>query len=129
MTKPEFTSRYLYGSEPETTWKPGSSLRWTGHFTGVLLVDEEVIEYDKPRRLVSSWLVHYDPELTAEGPSRVTFELEETDGVTKVTTIHDDFPSRSKVYDNVAGGWPYILSALKTLLETGSPLKPEKAAV
>jgi hypothetical protein len=67
-----------------------------------------------------------DPELTAEGPSRVTYELEETDGVTKVTTIHDDFPSGSKVYDNVAGGWPYIL---KTLLETGSPLKQEKTAV
>ncbi|HYS97575.1 MAG TPA: SRPBCC domain-containing protein [Candidatus Dormibacteraeota bacterium] len=129
MTKPEFTHRYLYGSEPNTTWKPGSRLHWTEHGTGNSLVDGEVIEYDKPRRLVFSWIVEYDPELTAEGPSRVTYELEETDGVTKVTTIHDDFPSGSKVYDNVAGGWPYILSGLKTLLETGSPLKPEKAAV
>jgi hypothetical protein len=46
-----------------------------------------------------------------------------------VTIIHDDFPSGSKVYDNVAGGWPYILSGLKTLLETGSPLVPERTAV
>jgi len=129
MTKAEFTRRYLYGSEPNTTWKPGSRLQWTEHGTGNALVDGEVIEYDKPRRLVFSWIVEYDPELTAEGPSRVTYELEETDGVTKVTTIHDDFPSGSKVYDNVAGGWPYILSGLKTLLETGSPLKPEKAEV
>ena len=59
----------------------------------------------------------------------MTYELSEAVGVTKLTTIHDDFPSNSKGYDNVAGGWPYILSALKTLLETGSPLKPEKAAV
>ena len=79
--------------------------------------------------LTGHHIVNYDPDLTAEGPSRVTYELEETDGITKVTTIHDDFPSGSKVYDNVAGGWPYILSGLKTLVETGSPLKTEKAAV
>jgi len=79
MTKPEFTHRYLYGSEPNTTWKPGSRLHWTEHGTGNSLVDGEVIEYDKPRRLVFSWIVEYDPELTAEGPSRVTYELEETD--------------------------------------------------
>ena len=129
ITKPEFTRRYLYGSEPNTTWKPGTRLHWTEYGTGHSLVDGEVIEYDKPRRLVYSWIVKYDPELTPEGPSRVTFELEETDGLTKVTTIHDDFPAGSKVYDNVAGGWPYILSGLKTLVETGAPMVSEKAAV
>jgi uncharacterized protein YndB with AHSA1/START domain/DNA-binding transcriptional ArsR family regulator len=129
VTKPEFTHRYLYGSEPNTTWKPGSRLLWTEHGTGHELVDGEVIEFDKPNRLVYSWIVKYDPELTDEGPSRVTFELSEKDGLTKVTTIHDDFPSGSKVYDNVAGGWPYILSGLKTLVETGAPMKAEKAAV
>jgi uncharacterized protein YndB with AHSA1/START domain/DNA-binding transcriptional ArsR family regulator len=129
ITKPEFTHRYLHGSEPNTTWKPGSRLLWTEHGSGSELVDGEVIAYDKPNRLVFSWIVKYDPELTDEGPSRVTYELSEKDGLTKVTIIHDDFPSGSKVYDNVAGGWPYILSGLKTLLETGSPLLPEKSAV
>src|SRR5437667_22544 len=123
------TRRYLSASQPNAAWKAGSRLHWTEHGTGRSLVDGEVIEYDKPHRLVFSWIVNYDPDLTAEGPSRVTYELEETDGITKVTTIHDDFPSGSKVYDNVAGGWPYILSGLKTLVETGSPLKTEKAAV
>jgi uncharacterized protein YndB with AHSA1/START domain len=129
ITKPEFTHRYLYGSEPNTTWKPGSRLLWTEHASSNELVDGEVIAYDRPNRLVFSWIVKYDPELTAEGPSRVTYELSEKDGLTKVTIIHDDFPSESKVYDNVAGGWPYILSGLKTLLETGSPMVSEKSAV
>ena len=61
--------------------------------------------------------------------SRVTWELEETDGVTRLTAIHDGFPEGSRVYENVAGGWPLVLSGLKTLVETGSPLHPEKAAV
>jgi len=129
VTKPEFTHRYLYGSEPNTTWKPGSRLLWTEHGTGHELVDGEVIEFDKPNRFVFSWIVKYDPELTAEGASRVTYELSEKDGLTKVTVIHDDFPQGSKVYDNVAGGWPYILSGLKTLVETGSPMVAEKTAV
>ena len=128
LTKPEFTHRYMYDSEANTTWKPGSRLLWTQHDGGDELVDGEVIEYDKPNRLVYSWIVKYDPSLTPEGPSRVTYELSEADGLTKVTIIHDDFPSGSKVYDNVAGGWPYILSGLKTLVETGSPMKAEKAA-
>ncbi|HEY3083968.1 MAG TPA: SRPBCC domain-containing protein [Candidatus Dormibacteraeota bacterium] len=129
ITKPEFTHRYLYGNEPNTTWKPGSRLLWTEHASGNEVVDGEAIAYDKPNRLVFSWIVKYDPALTADGPSRVTYELSEKDGLTKVTIIHDDFPSGSKVYDNVAGGWPYILSGLKTVLETGSPMVAEKSAV
>ena len=129
ITKPEFTHRYLYGGEPNTTWKPGSRLLWTEHGSGHELVDGEVIEYDKPNRLVFSWIVKYDPELTAEGASRVTYELSEKDGLTRVTIVHDDFPQGSKVYDNVAGGWPYVLSGLKTLVETGAPMVAEKAAV
>jgi uncharacterized protein YndB with AHSA1/START domain/DNA-binding transcriptional ArsR family regulator len=129
ITKPEFTHRYLYGGEANTTWKPGSRLLWTEHGTGHELVDGEVIEFDKPNRLVFSWIVKYDPELSAEGASRVTYELSEKDGLTKVTIVHDDFPQGSKVYDNVAGGWPYVLSGLKTLVETGAPMVAEKAAV
>ena len=129
ITKPEFTRRYFYGSQATRPWKAGETQVFTEYGTDRLLVESEVIEYDRPRRLVLSWLVHYDAALNAEGPSRVTWELDEADGVTKLTAIHDDFPTGSKVYDNVAGGWPYILSGLKTLVETGTPLKPEKAAV
>ena len=129
ITRPEFTRRYFFGSQPQTTWKPGDRLLWTEANTERELVDGEVIEYDRPRRLVHSWIVKYDEDLTPEGPSRVTWELEETEGVTKLTAIHDDFAKGSKVYENVAGGWPLVLSGLKTLVETGAPLQPERAAV
>ncbi len=129
ITKPEFTRRYFFDSEATRPWKVGEMQLFAEHGTGRLLVDGEVIEYNRPKRLVHGWTVHYDEGLTAEGPSRVTYELEETNGVTKLTAIHDDFPNGSKVYDNVAGGWPLVLSGLKTLVETGAPLYPEKAAV
>jgi uncharacterized protein YndB with AHSA1/START domain/DNA-binding transcriptional ArsR family regulator len=129
ITKPEFTHRYFFGSEPTSTWKPGDRLVWSEHGSGKPLVDGKVIDCDKPRRLVHSWIVQYDESLAAEAPSRVTWELEETDGVTKLTAIHDEFPTGSRVYDNVAGGWPLVLSGLKTLVETGSPLKAERMAV
>ena len=122
ITKPEFTRRYFFGSEASRPWKAGETQVFVEHGTNRLLVEGEVIEYDRPRRLVHGWLVHYDKELTAEGPSRVTYELEEKDGVTKLTAIHDDFPSGSKVYDNVAGGWMWVLSGLKSVVETGEPL-------
>jgi uncharacterized protein YndB with AHSA1/START domain/DNA-binding transcriptional ArsR family regulator len=129
ITRPEFTHKYFFGSEPTSTWKTGARLLWTEHGTGRELVDGEVVEIDRPRRLVHTWIVKYDENLTAEGPSRVTYELEETDGVTKLTAVHDNFPAGSKVYDNVAGGWMLVLSGLKTLVETGSPLHAENAAV
>lgn len=122
ITKPEFTRRYFFGSEASRPWKVGETQVFVENGTNRLLVEGEVIEYDRPRRLVHGWLVHYDKELTAEGPSRVTYELEEKDGVTKLTAIHDDFPDGSKVYDNVAGGWMWVLSGLKTVVETGEPL-------
>lgn len=129
ITKPEFTHKYFFGSEPRSTWKPGARLEWNEHGTGRSLVDGEVIEFKPPARLVHTWKVLYDDELKSEAASRVTYELEETDGITKLTTIHDDFAPNSKVYDNVAGGWPYVLSGLKTLIETGASFKPERAAV
>jgi uncharacterized protein YndB with AHSA1/START domain/DNA-binding transcriptional ArsR family regulator len=124
ITKPEFTHQYFYGSEPSSSWKPGAPLVWTEHETGRMLVEGDVIECDRPRRLVHTWNVRYDESLAAEAASRVTWELEETDGVTKLTAIHDEFQQGSKVYDNVAGGWPFVLSGLKTLVETGAPLRP-----
>ena len=126
ITRPEFTRRYFFESEASRPWKVGETQLFIENGTNRLLVEGEVIEYDRPRRLVHGWLVHYDPEMTAEGPSRVTYELEEKGGVTRLTAIHDDFPSGSKVYDNVAGGWMWVLSGLKSLVETGEPLKAER---
>src|SRR5690348_16915139 len=65
ITKPEFTHRYFFGSEPNSTWKVGARLLWKEHGSGRDLVDGEVIENDRPRRLVHSWIVKYDEGLTS----------------------------------------------------------------
>lgn len=85
--------------------------------------DEAVLEEDPPRRLVHGWISAYDEEMGAEEPSRVTWEIEPQDGgVTKLTVVHDRLEGAPKTAESVAGGWMYVLSGLKTLLETGRPL-------
>ena len=82
-----------------------------------------MLESDPPRLLRHTWRALYDEETAAEQPSRVTWEIEPQDGgVTKLTVVHDQLEASPKTALNVAGGWMYILSGLKTLLETGEPL-------
>src|SRR5260370_35604866 len=104
IPRPAFTHKYFFGSEPTPTWKPGARLLWTEHGTGRELVDGEVVEYDKPRRLVHTWIVKYDAALTAEGPSRGTYALEETDGVTRLTAGHSKFSRGRNGYGKCTGG-------------------------
>jgi uncharacterized protein YndB with AHSA1/START domain len=79
---------------------------------------------DEPRRLVHRWIAGYDPELAAEGPSRVTWEIEpQEDGTTLLTVVHDQLENAPKTAEGVSGtGWMFVLSNLKTFLETGKPL-------
>jgi uncharacterized protein YndB with AHSA1/START domain len=124
ITKPEFTSKYFYGSLVESTldigspfigWSPDRAQQWT---------DGEVLASDRPRKLSYTWRALYDEETAGEEPSRVTWEIEPADGgVTKLTVVHDQLEASPKTAANVAGGWSYILSGLKTLLETGEPLQ------
>ena len=82
-----------------------------------------MIEASPPRKLVTTWRALYDPETAAEPYSRVTWEIEPAgEGVTKLTVVHDELEASPKTAENVAGGWSYVLSGLKTLLETGEPL-------
>jgi uncharacterized protein YndB with AHSA1/START domain len=117
ITKPEFTEKYFYGVRIE--------LRDGRRFSSMSGQDwsEEVLESDPPRRLVHRWSSAYDPEQAAEEPSRVTWEIEPQDGgVTRLTVVHDQLERSPKTAESVAGGWAYVLSGLKTLLETGEPL-------
>jgi uncharacterized protein YndB with AHSA1/START domain len=125
ITKPEFTSKYFYGSVIDSTWEPGTPyLGWSGDRTQQY-VDGTVLESDPPRLLRHSWRSLYDAESAAEPSSRVSWELEPQDGgVTKLTVIHDELEGSPKTALGVAGGWSYVLSGLKTLLETGTPLAP-----
>jgi uncharacterized protein YndB with AHSA1/START domain len=123
ITKPEFTAKYFYGSVIESTYDVGSPyIGWsTDH--SQQYVDGEVLESSPPARLVTSWRAVYDADLAAEPHSRVTWEIEAAgEGVTKLTVVHDRLEASPKTAENVAGGWSFVLSGLKTLLETGEPL-------
>jgi uncharacterized protein YndB with AHSA1/START domain len=123
ITKPEFTSKYFYGSVIESTWEPGSPYTGWSSDRAQQYVEGEVIEASPPQKLVTTWRALYDPETAAEPFSRVTWEIEPAgEGVTKLTVIHDELEAAPKTAENVAGGWSYVLSGLKTLLETGEPL-------
>ena len=136
ITKPEWTDRYGYTGLAEYDLRPGGAYRVVAGeamekagFTGTM-VDGEVIEADPPRKLVQTWRLVMDPELEAEGFTRVTYEIEEADGSTRLTVIHDldGAPKLAPMVSGelsgtgAGGGWAWILSDLKSLLETGAPL-------
>jgi len=123
ITKPEFTAQYFYGSVIDSTFEPGAPyLGWSSDRTQQY-VDGEVLEADPPRRLSHTWRALYDEETAAEPHSRVAWEIEPQDGgITKLTVVHDRLEAWPKTALNVAGGWSFVLSGLKTLLETGKPL-------
>ena len=119
MTKPEFTSRYFHGVTVETT--PEERRSYQGSELKNVV---EVLEHEPPRRLVHSWVSYYDPELAAEEPSRVSWEIElQEGGYSLLTVTHDRLEGAPKTAESVSGtGWMMVLSGLKTLLETGEPL-------
>jgi uncharacterized protein YndB with AHSA1/START domain/DNA-binding transcriptional ArsR family regulator len=134
ITSTEWSSRYGYGPT-EYDLRPGGSFRGLANDTlrdrGVqeVVVEGEVIEVDPPRRLVQTYTMLFDPEVAAEPPTRVTWEIEPlAEGVTRLTVVHelDGAPVHAGLVsgDNVraGGGWPYVLSDLKSLLETGRSL-------
>jgi uncharacterized protein YndB with AHSA1/START domain len=121
ITRPEFTARYFHGARITVTDGQYRSLGPDGAVWG----DEAVIESDPPRRLVHGWRSLYDAEMGAEPASRVTWEIEPGEhGVCKLTVIHDQLERSPKTAGSVYGaGWMFVLSGLKTLLETGEPLQ------
>jgi uncharacterized protein YndB with AHSA1/START domain len=125
LTKPEFTRAYWMGVIQETTWERGAS--WKLMYPDGRVTDSgEVVEIDKPRRLVLKWRNEFRPELKAEGYSRCTLEIEPAGEAVKLTVTHEIDKPVSKLIDAVSGGWPMILSSLKSLLETGKPLEVPK---
>jgi uncharacterized protein YndB with AHSA1/START domain len=123
ITKPEFTAQYFYGSVIDSTLEPGTPwLGWSSD-RSQQFVDGEVLAADRPRKLSHTWRALYDEEMAAEPHSRVSWEIEPQDGgFTKLTVVHDRLEESPKTALNVAGGWSFVLSGLKTLLETGKPL-------
>lgn len=118
LTQSEFTSRYFHQTNIESTWTAGAPVTYYNQ-DGSTAVVGEVLRAEYPHLLSYTWHVHYNPVAKQEAPSRVTFTLEEVEGSTKLTLVHDNFPEGSVVYPQITEGWIAILSDLKTLLETG----------
>jgi uncharacterized protein YndB with AHSA1/START domain len=126
LTNPEFMKQYWFGVHCESGWKAGSP--WKLVFTDGRVADTgEIIESDPPRRLVIKWQNEWKPEMKAEGYSRCTFDIEpeSVNGVVKLTVTHGMDKEASKFINGVSGGWPKILSNLKSLLETGQVVLKE----
>jgi uncharacterized protein YndB with AHSA1/START domain len=122
LREPEFTRQYFFGVTLESEWTPDSAWRMVGA-DGKVTDSGNVVEIDPPRRLVLSWRNEFRPELKAEGYSRATFDLETQGDMVKLTVVHEIGKQASKLIEAVGGGWPIILSSLKSLLETGKPLE------
>jgi uncharacterized protein YndB with AHSA1/START domain len=109
----------------ETDWKAGSP--WKMHYPDGLVTDEgEVAECDPPRRLALRWRHKWKPELAADGEAFCVIELEPVEGAVKLTINHTVARKDSKLIEAVSGGWPRILSNLKSLLETGEVVLKRK---
>lgn len=135
ITKPEWTERYGYQGIAEYDLRPGGSFRSRANeelqAMGMpeVVVDGEVLEVDPPRKLVQTWRFLWNEEVAAEGPTRVTFEIEPIEsGITSLTVIHElenapvTAAQLAGEIREAGGGWSYVLSDLKTLLETGKAL-------
>ena len=124
ITETDHTLRYYYGSAIESDWKPGSPYRMT--IDGELQIEGQIVEANPPTRLVQTFHAVWDEGVKADAPTRVTWEIETAmPDVCKVTLVHDGAVAGSSTLEQVSGGWPLILSGLKTLLETGKGLGEE----
>jgi uncharacterized protein YndB with AHSA1/START domain len=120
ITDSEMRSKYNFGVGVKSDWKPGS--RYEGVHPGAPapISEGENLEVDPPRRLVQSFNALWSDEVKNEGTSRVTWEIEPVGDSCRLTVTHDEL--REGANDELFGGWPMILSGLKTLLETGEKL-------
>jgi uncharacterized protein YndB with AHSA1/START domain len=130
ITRPEFTVRYFHGSAVEADLVPGGRFHYHNPDRTELWGDGEVIESSPPKRLVVTWHALWTDEIRAEQPSRVTWEIEPQEGgYCKLTVVHDRLEAAPRTAEMVSGaGWMFVLSGLKTLLETGEPLAPTAPA-
>ena len=119
LTDAEFMKQYWFGCRCESAWTAGSSWRNVSP-DGQIMDTGEIVEADPPRRLVIRWHNRFKPELEAEGASLCTMEIERSGAAIKLTITHAIEREPSKLIEAVSGGWPKVISNLKSLLETGS---------
>ena len=121
LTDAEFMRQYWFGVHGESQWTAGSPWKSVSP-QGQILDAGEIVEAEPPRRLVIRWQNQFKPELEAEGESLCTIELEPTGPTVKLSITHTIERAPSKFIEAVSGGWPKVISNLKSLLETGSAI-------
>jgi DNA-binding transcriptional ArsR family regulator len=120
ITDPEMRALYTFGVGVESEWTNGSSYKAVHPGAGVTISEGENLEVDPPRKLVQSFNALWSDDVKAAGTSRVTWDIEQVEDSCRLTVTHDQLPE--DVNGEIYGGWPMILSGLKTLLETGESL-------
>jgi uncharacterized protein YndB with AHSA1/START domain len=135
ITKPDWAAKYGYACPVEYDLRAGGGFRcfssepMRAHGVPEVAIVGEVIEADPPRKLVQTWHPVWDPASAAEKPTRLTYEIEEWPGGFTALTVSHDVAGAPIVASMVSGqqkqaggGWAFVLSDLKTLLETGKSL-------
>jgi uncharacterized protein YndB with AHSA1/START domain len=120
ITDGEMRGQYNFGVQVASDWTPGSRYQGVHPMAPAPLLEGENLEMDPPRRLVQSFMALWSEDVKREGTSRVTWEIEPVGDSCRLTVTHDQL--REGGNDEIYGGWPQILSGLKTLLETGETL-------
>jgi uncharacterized protein YndB with AHSA1/START domain len=120
ITNPEIRAVYNFGAAIDSDWTPGSHFTMAARDGAFVLGEGENLEVDPPRRLVQTMVATWSDEVRAEGTSRVTWEIEPVGDSCRLTITHDQL--REGANDQLYGGWPMVLSGLKTWLETGERL-------
>jgi len=120
ITDPEIRSKYTFGARVTSDWTPGSRYEMSAPGAPRLLGEGENLEVDPPRRLVQTMTALWGEDVKSEGTSRVTWEIEQVRDSCRLTVTHDQL--REGANAQLYGGWPMILSGLKTWLETGELL-------
>jgi uncharacterized protein YndB with AHSA1/START domain len=126
LLDPEFNKQYWFGAHMQSEWKKG--VAWKVVLGDGRIADTgEIVEIEKPKKIVIKWRNEFMPELKAEGWSQCTIELEPVADTVKLSILHEIGKDNSKLIQAVSGGWPKILSGLKSLLETGKALEDIKS--
>jgi uncharacterized protein YndB with AHSA1/START domain len=120
ITDPEIRRKYNFGASVTSDWQPGSRLEMGHPGAPGLLGDGEVLESDPPRRLVHTMTALWSEEARSAGASRITWEIEQVEDSCRLVLTQDELPETASA--EIYGGWPMILSGLKTWLETGEVL-------
>jgi uncharacterized protein YndB with AHSA1/START domain len=119
IVDPEIRSKYSFGMRPTSALRQGEHFEM-GNGAGMILGEGDNLEVDPPRRLVQTMVALWSDEAKAEGTTRVTWEIEAVGDSCRLTVIHDQM--REGADSQIYGGWPMIISGLKTWLETGELL-------